>query len=106
MSDEINPAETADTTEQVAPAEKKTRVQIIDERIEALKKQKRAALRAEKRIEARNTRKTETHLKILIGGYIIAEKDTATLKHVLSSELRDTDREAMEALIERVKASK
>ncbi len=83
-----------------------SRVEKIEKQIDELKAKKLEALKREKAKEAQEQRKVnaqkrklEAHLKIVIGGYVIAEKNMDVLNQMLSANLRDSDRKALEELI-------
>jgi uncharacterized protein YaiL (DUF2058 family) len=85
---------------------KPSRVDVLTKQINDLKAKKQKYLQAEKAKQAREQRKVnaqkrklEAHLKILIGGYVIAEKNMDVLNQMLSANLRETDRESLKALI-------
>ena len=83
-----------------------SKVEKIEKKIADLKAKKEAELKkenAKKAADARRLaaqkRKLESHLKIVIGGYVLATKNTALLTAMMSSNLRDNDRKALTDLI-------
>lgn len=82
------------------------KLESIEKQIEELKQKKIAELKkqktkelAQKRKDSAQKRKLESHLKIIIGGYVIAKKNTKLLQEMLSSELRENDRKELKKLI-------
>ena len=83
---------------------------IYANRLDSLKAEKAEKLKQAKALEARKAaqgraklRKQEAHIKILIGGYILAEakktKNVDTLNKLLATPLRDSDKELIKNLI-------
>ena len=87
--------------------EKSKKLTAIEAQIEELKQKKISELKRIKTNEAKEKRKInsekrrlEAHLKILIGGYVIAQKDTKILTAMLSENLRENDRKSLKKMID------
>lgn len=94
-------------TDKETQQQQMSRVEKIEKQIEDLKAKKAEALKKENAKKAQQERKKnvqkrklEAHLKIVIGGYIIATKNTGVLNEMLEGNLREQDKKALNELLD------